>query len=486
MAELYSDMSRHIVVMKGTQLGITEYAVNRSLWFLENCGDVLYVLPSKEDAGDFSAGRINPSIDESPHLERFFTDVDNVGHKRAGNRNYYLRGSNSRSKLKSVPIDFLVLDEYDEMVQKNIPLARDRMDASSFKWELNISTPTYPEMGIDASFAETDQHKWLVTCGSCNHEQEMVWPDNIDLENEAFVCAKCGRDIGEDRWLGRWVATNPGADIRGYHVSQLLSPTVSAAELCQEWRAAQGEPYRMENFYNAKLGLPYVAAGEKLTQQDIEGIIGEYTGAPLRTNGAGMVRTMGVDVGGDLHYFISDQLDGKKKVIKVGRADSFEEVARIIGRWRVRVCVVDSRPETRKAEELIDQVNNCYVALCDYRDDYRDRFKLERDKNRVTVDRTYSLDGSLGRVYMQSMTLPQDLPKEEVAEHFTNVVRVLEEKSNTQATVARYRRSGPDHYAHANNYDDIALMVCGEMGLGLGANPDAAALLRGMRLYEGS
>ncbi|MFA7175215.1 MAG: terminase gpA endonuclease subunit, partial [Kiritimatiellia bacterium] len=298
LEQIYADLSRHIVVMKAAQMGISEYAINKSIWFLENCGDVLYVLPTDGDSNDFSAGRLNPAIEESPHVVDLFTDVANVGHKRSGNRNYYLRGSNSRSRLKSVPIDFLVLDEFEEMVQKNIPLARDRMDASPYKWELNMSTPGVPEAGIDAEFAHSDQHKWLVRCEHCNYDQELTFPDNI--AGDEYVCRKCRRPI--DRFHGQWVAARPGADIRGYHLSQLFSPTVTAAELMKSYALAISNQHKLADFYNSKLGLPYVPEGHKLEKS----IVLSRRGDKLTAQSSEAGTAMGVDVGALLHCTVSE------------------------------------------------------------------------------------------------------------------------------------------------------------------------------------
>jgi len=71
---------------KSAQMGFTECALNRSLYKMDIDGvNVLYVLPTKTpDATDFSASRFDPALELSDHLEKMFSDVKNVGHKRAG------------------------------------------------------------------------------------------------------------------------------------------------------------------------------------------------------------------------------------------------------------------------------------------------------------------------------------------------------------------------------------------------------------------
>ena len=440
---VYEDLPQKMVAMKGAQVGISEYAINKSLWFLENCGDVLYVLPTDGDASDFSAGRFNPAIEESPHLENFFTDVHNVGHKRAGNRNFYLRGSNSRSKLKSVPIDLLVLDEFDEMVQRNIPLARDRMDASPFKWELMISTPTVPETGIHAEWLKSDQHTWIVTCTACNKDQELAWPESV--KGGKYVCIKCGRPI--DRFGGRWVAQNPGSDIRGYHISQIISPTVTAVELETAWNDAQGDASKLEDFYNSKLGLPYVPEGDRLTPELVRARRGEYDSLP-----AADAAVMGVDVGALLHYVISVPGDGKRRVARAGTVSEFEELDQLVERYSIYACVVDALPETREARKFADR--NPGLVYLAYYTDPREGLKIKEDQGEVHLARTEAIDGTFSRYFTKTVELPRDIP-DEYAKHLSSLVRTYETNKKGQQ-VAVYKRVGPDHYAHADVYCETA------------------------------
>ena len=102
-----------IVGQKAAQLGFTEVALDKCFYAIDIKGlSVMYVLPaSNPDASDFSTSRFDPALELSPHLEHLFSEVKNIGHKRAGSANLYLRGSRSRSQLKSVPVGLLILDE---------------------------------------------------------------------------------------------------------------------------------------------------------------------------------------------------------------------------------------------------------------------------------------------------------------------------------------------------------------------------------------
>jgi phage terminase large subunit GpA-like protein len=90
------------VGMKGAQVGFTETVLDIALYNMDiHAKDVLYVLPSKTpDASDFSAARFDTMLELSPYIARMFSNTKNVGHKKAGSVNFYLRGANSRGGLE--------------------------------------------------------------------------------------------------------------------------------------------------------------------------------------------------------------------------------------------------------------------------------------------------------------------------------------------------------------------------------------------------
>ncbi len=73
----------------------------------------------------------------------------------------------------------------------------------------------------------------------------------------------------------------------------------------------------------------------------------------------------------------------------------------------------------------------------------------------ATVDRTNWIDATLGRYHSQRISLPRDTSRE-YKEHLKNLVRTYV-KDDTGNPVAKYIETGPDHFAHAQTYAEIAL-----------------------------
>ena len=73
------------VGQKAAQMGYTETVLNWIFKSIDLDGEsCLYVLPTSDDASDFSASRFDPALEESEHLNNLFSNVKNVGLKRAG------------------------------------------------------------------------------------------------------------------------------------------------------------------------------------------------------------------------------------------------------------------------------------------------------------------------------------------------------------------------------------------------------------------
>jgi hypothetical protein len=126
--EPHDTRAPYCVVMKGAQLGLTEVAINRAFFTLDVLKrDVLYVLPTQNDAAAFSKSRFTPAVKLSPHLAGLFTDTNTIALKQAGSCNLYIRGSRGDSGLKSIPVSELILDEVDEMTARAIARALERL-----------------------------------------------------------------------------------------------------------------------------------------------------------------------------------------------------------------------------------------------------------------------------------------------------------------------------------------------------------------------
>jgi len=471
-----------MVGQKGAQLCFTEVALNKSYFNIDVHGNsVLYVMPTSNDASDFSTARFDPALELSPHLSKLFSDVKNIGHKRAGSANMFLRGSRSRSQLKSIPVSAVFIDELDEMVQENIALIFERMSGQMEKQAFLLSTPTIEDYGINKEFKASSQDHFFFNCPCCSRLTQLTFPDCLVITADSYAdegirgsylrCKECKGTLNHQTkqdWLstGRWVSEYTDRIVRGFHVNQLYSCTVRPYEIAISYLRGQENPGDEQEFWNSKMGLPHEPDGARISDADITSCISSYKMADIGPPNS--LVTMGVDVGKWIHYEITEYRMAYRggdindstvaKVLSAGKVKNFEELDKKMRRYKINFCVIDANPERRKALEFAQRFWG-HIKCCFYARGISNKVITihPADQHTVSVDRTNWLDLSLGRVRNNRITLPVDIPLEYKTQ-LKNLVRItkLDKDGNP---VASYMKTGEDHYAHARNYSEIALQL---------------------------
>lgn len=476
------------VGQKAAQMGYTEAMLNICFFQLDVMGrDVLYILPNKIPvATDFSMTRVDKAIDLSPHLQRLFAGgISNVGLKKAGANSLYIRGANSKSGLKSIPTGVIIFDEFDEMPQENINLAEERASGQKFTLDWKISTPTSPEVGINALFEDSTKDHYYFPCPRCSKHIKLTFPDNIviptdDVNDEKImdthlICHECKGSLPHEQkheffQRAEWVSEHPGRLTRGFYINQLYSPALQPWKIAKLYLKSLRDPLAELEFFNSKMGLAHIVAGAKIDDSMLVELIKDYSmWDACRSN---FIVTMGVDVGRVIHVEITAwdlsncspldlNAEAKAQVIWAGEVKDFEQLDPLMVNYAVKSCVVDIMPETREAEKFAKRFYG-RVKLCRYNSHLAARtlsVGSDNDKNDiyVSVNRTSWLDMSLGRFRNKNIALPRNIPKEYL-EHIKAPVR-RPKKDNDGQMVYKYEtpESRPDHYAHARNYSEIAL-----------------------------
>lgn len=487
------------VGQKSAQMGYTETVLNLTFFNIDvKQVDCLYVLPnSKPDAHDFSAARFDPALELSPHLSKVFSDVKNVGHKRAGSANLYIRGSRGRSGLKSVPVGFLVLDEVDEMMKENIPLATERQSGQFDKQTWMISTPTIEDKGINVYFKESSENHYQFKCPHCSRFTELIYPDCLIITAERLndprisethlVCKECKvklehKDKRHFLQNGLWVPSKEVYKGEGWYINQMYSSTVSPVELGESVLKAEVDRGHEQELFNSKLGLPHVPDGSQLTDKMMDDCISDYIQGS--SPHLGHLKTMGCDIGLTRMHFWIDQwflpppgsvpgndlnIVSQARLLLAGTVHTFAQLSDLMTLWGIDFAVLDSQPERRAGLEFCNK-HWGRAKLCQYPNGISGKsIHVHKEQELlVSVDRTSWLDLSLGRVRRGKpyMFLPKDIPHD-AREHLKALVRIIkfDDQGNPFAIYTK-KDSVDDHYAHARNYSEIALQLAAEIGHG--------------------
>lgn len=446
---------------------------------------VLYLFPTTDDVGEFSKSRFKPLIDDNPLTIGKFVKAggkgtDTTSLKKVGSGFLYMRGARmtqavgtgvdakESTKLRSIPVDCIVLDETDLMDEDVIAKAKGRMGHSKIQEEVYLSNPTLPDFGIDKLFHQGDQRHWFRRCG-CGEWTcaELSFPDcvHIDKTGRGYIaCKKCGANVGPsnplpDDWnrpgkrLAEWVPAKPenSTQMASYRDSQLMSIYNDPAEILRDYQnPPQGN---LGDVYRLRLGLPYVAAEDKLTPE----VVLECCGNDLMLASHPGQCAMGVDVGKIKHVVIGIRTGNERfEILKTVQLSAWSDIHDLARRFNVKSAVIDARPYEDEARSF-QKSENYRIFLCEYSENtvlgttYNDTTGL------VKVNRTEVFDATHRLFSQKLIKIPRRCPDvDEFAAQCCNTAKVLETNKRTGTSIYRYRKMGDEHYRNALNYFYLA------------------------------
>lgn len=325
--QIYRDLSfdapyEDVVLMCATQLVKSEAGLNWIGWAIDqDPGPLLIVQATIDNGKRYSRQRVGPMIQSSPALR---AKVREARTRDAANTTMMkefpggilvITGANSAAGLASMPARFIHFDEVDDYPDdvdgqgEPMAIARARQDTYRRRKRLSSSSPKRPrrQSRICQLFEEGTRFRYHVPCPHCDAKQVLAWKQLTRLESgaAAYACVHCGGLIFEHQKTemltgGEWIAENPAAKARSYHLSSLYSPVgwLPWSALLDEYVAAElararGDDVPMKTFVTTRLAEPYEEATAKV---EGEALLQRAEDYPLRlVPREGLVLVAGVD-----------------------------------------------------------------------------------------------------------------------------------------------------------------------------------------------
>jgi len=490
-------------IRKGVQTGLSELFICLALYQAAWQGKIVaYILPTFTVRDRFVSQRVNRILLNSPgyteHLPRNGEfgrpNLGNNKIKRFGSGTMMFLGSNTTVDFVEFSADTLIIDEFDQCDPSNLAKAKDRLRASKDPRLYRVGNPTLPNIGVCKLYDESDQRDWFSPCPHCGEWQALDWFINYVKKNDKGdwvprcnphldlskgtkglnyskmkivpVCHKCDKGFlvhGKGEWVAKYTARGR----QGYTLSRLNVIGENVGDLYQEWMLAQGDINRLSTFYTSVLGKGFEYSGARITAEMIHKVcedsdILDYGGGPEYKD---EVVSMGIDVGSALNVVISVSKPNEdaalRETVLVCAVRTFDELKDLMVRFHVDCCVIDSMPETRKAQELRDWAlyEGIIVWLCRFHPTPRVSGakygrRLDWRNKIITVDRTQIFDATFDELRAAQRTLPSDVFT--VLGFFDQMkapVRVLDQQ---RSRIIWTEGSNPDHYRCADIYDRIA------------------------------
>ncbi|MFS0766049.1 phage terminase large subunit family protein [Peribacillus sp. 1P06PB] len=275
-----------IVIMASAQVGKSEIILNAVGYHIDyDPAPILIIQPTEQKAKDFSTERLAPMLRDSPALRNKVSDVKtrdggNTKLQKSFPGGYVaLGGANAPAGLASRPIRILLADEIDRFPASAgtegdpLDLAEKRTNNFYNRKKIKVSTPTNKGSSrIETEFNLSTKEYYHLPCPSCGDYQPLKW-EQIDFETESHRCRECGFLHNEYEWKdqkGKWVAEEPGANIRGFHLNELLSPWSKWGKIIDAFKKAKVKgPEAMKVWVNTSLGETWEEQGEQLDEADL-------------------------------------------------------------------------------------------------------------------------------------------------------------------------------------------------------------------------
>lgn len=487
LLEPMCDWSRRIAIRKSAQIGFSEsFGVLKAVYGALNYKwNVIYTLPTDNFADGFSRTKLTPMLEANRELGKVVTG--GVGVKEVGNRFIHFRGTyNTRTqdikaesdKAISISSDLNIHDERDRSDQFTIDQYESRLENSDYGGVWSFSNPTYPKVGTDKLYEESDQKIWTVKCDHCGHWQYLDWiklgevegvVDHclIDAKNAVIRCGKCQKIIDENnRFHGEWVPTYPGRDVSGYWMSQLNYVRHKLGDIDgRPGLLSKEKKLDKQTFYNFMLGKPYRGTDITVTRE----VIVKNIVMNLDTKHGRCA--LGVDNGKTKWYVLGDE----KGIFKIGYTTNWDEIENLIQTYQP-YTIIDGNPYPEIPRKLAEKYPNVYLAFYKRDKDQIDAYEFRRKQKSVHIQRTKYFDILVDK--FANKNKPINLTERELEaqyiKHWETLSRIETTDSQGITRGEWISSTGQDHFAHATVYQDIAATKIQKKG----SDADSPAVVR--------
>lgn len=516
---------RTLVLMKCTQVGFTVMEMLATIYLglkFQPCTVGMF-LPDIALAEGKSTERFMPIVRTVPEAYKLMTQdaadgsgrkqgEGNVRRRRIGEALFLFAWTSGKASTESFPMDFLTFDEVQEMSLAQMEKTRERLSASSYRYNLMGSTANWPDSDIHHWYKLGTQHRFHTECPTCQARKPLDdyfpacikfdpdLPDPVTKQSGShrYVCEN-GHWI-DDPQRGEWVPDNPDAWIISAHFPQMLSPTITPGEIWDKFITSTDK----KNFYNRVLGKPWLDPDQiPVTLEHMANCVaaGKKAGVVWKKKARGAF--MGIDQMGCFNVAVIKERmpDGRQAVIhleEIYSDDPFARADELMKDYGIAVCVVEINPNFNEAQRFAKRwpgrvfLCNGFGELPEDMVQWGDRGKVDASDNRtedeyrtrftVKADQFKCMQASFGRFTDKNPIClwpdPQELVQDVIDnghkhraaiaprafDHFTKTALVVEKVKDAggqEATTNKYKRvvrkiKIDPHFSYANQLCDVA------------------------------
>ena len=474
LVPIYKDASKEMVVIKCSQVHMTEHALCAMFTFANQGKRGMYILPSKEHRKTFVKDRIDRMKDYSDvyanAIKQTGDESENNVYKNIYGTGWKFVGANVRKDFFEFPCEVLFFDEYDQLDQENVLYAYDRVADVAAPYIWKFGNPTRDNFGIHKEWLKSDQKEWHVECEHCKHMQVLDWYTHFvkettagkyALRNGGFpICINCAKPF--DRLgKGKWIALNPESKVSGYRITRLFvnkkRPEGDIQFLFAKFTESLDDPSALQNFHNNYLAITYENRDFSITMELLEKVaqkkfIDGYNPSTMRA-------IMGTDQGKNFTCVISLVLDGEIYDVGAISVLRWADVEALENTFNVIFHVVDAQgggyAETR---DFVAAKGSRFMCYYRPKDQVKSQYNLKYEEQLIEVNRTEMADAmvkGLKRGTTHPMQNFKTVANGDYLKQMMVPARIIDAGGRPVWT------KGTDHFFHASLYRHVALIASG-------------------------
>ena len=385
MDEIQSNENNEVVIVCSAQSAKTTTLMVLAICIIVNDpGPMFWVAASKDDVREFAKTRLKPMMESCKALEgELPTDRSKNENVliQFPSMNLLMRGSNSRSKLQSTPVRWLILDEVRnyakgalELVMKRvvawwnsrtimISCAGDVDDALDTHWKRGTRTmphfkcPTCKKIQpfrfgrLASALFPTDRKRGGLVYETSNRTKpEGIWNYDRLGRSVRYECEGCGREfksVEKPKLIAGMVRrdTNrrPKKGVKSFHWNAICIPWIKWESIVFEFVDAEAAMMRgniipMKEFVQETLGEPWELRGERVKEYELKRLCGGNQGEPYlmlqcMEGQTAFVATVDVQAskGGHLKYVLRQHMASgdSSRLISYGIVPGFDDLNEI-------------------------------------------------------------------------------------------------------------------------------------------------------------
>ncbi len=453
----------------------------------------LFFSPSQEQTLKFSNLRVGKTLNYSPLLRKYWLAENRVLSRtyRNGSENAFSYATDDPDRLRGNSADRLLGDEIQDVVTDVVlPVARECMGQSDYQYEMYSGTPKTLDNPIHGLWNRSTKTEWCMRCEHCN-----AW-NYIDTEKNfeklGPVCLKCKGLLNPRK--GVWVDMNPGAEYKGFHISQAIMPrnvpacwqpgTERHAKAVERWEEIllKRKNYPISTFRNEVVGVSDSQGVRLVTMEDLLSMCTGPESMPIRPDQPYMMGIQkvaaGIDWGGGgkdqtsrtVLWIWGLQRDRRLRCLYyqvfVGEhvLTELDKIKQILAFYQPEVICCDAGEGNLHTEELRRKTGWHHKIYKVCYGGGSASIKWDQQGNQLSVNRTKAIDSLMMWLLRKEAVFSKNRERMEPA--FKDVLAEHVEITRTGKKIWNHSPSDPDDSLHAMVFGRLAMqMATGELDL---------------------